>query len=185
MSAKLSRVNYGRRLEDDVQKSCKEQNIFFHNIRDVFLPPDVRRRVRLPQQSYDCIMFHNKVLFPMELKTTKNKSISFAEAIIKQHQIDNLLEASKFENVIAGFLFNFREQPNNHTFFIPIERFVEYQNIAQNQLEHTYVSRVNQQSIPIDICREIGYEVKAELKQVNYRYYMSDLLDTVLIHRGY
>lgn len=174
----------GARFQGDVEKSCNEQNIFFHNIKDVYLPPDVRKRVRLPKNKYDIIIFSKGYLFPMELKSTDKKSISFAESVIKQHQIENLEEAIKFERVIPGFLMNFRNQPDNKTFFIPIQEFVKYKHLAENQLEHDYKCRegkkLNRASIPIDICKEIGFEVLNIKKRTRFRYYISDLIDRLI-----
>jgi penicillin-binding protein-related factor A (putative recombinase) len=113
------------------------------------------------------------------MKSTKSKSISFSESIIKQHQIDNLLEASKFTGVISGFLFNFRE-PDNEAYFVDIHSFINYKNIAENQLEHTYQNKINKSSIPIGICREIGIEVHNVKKKVKYRYYLNKLFDELI-----
>lgn len=174
----------GQQFQTDIENSCKEQDVFFHNIKDVFLPPDVRRRVRLPKNKYDSIIFHKGYLFPLELKTTNKKSLSFSESVIKEHQIEGLIEASKYEDVIPGFLINFREQPENLTYFIPINRFTEYKHIAENQMEHTYKCRkgkkLNRASIPVDICQEIGIEVLSVQKRIHHRYFIIDLLDSVI-----
>lgn len=173
----------GSKFQEDIEKSSNEQGIFFHNIKDVYLPPDVRRRVKLPRNKYDIIIFNKGYLFPMELKSTDKKSISFSEKIIKQHQIHNLLEASKFDKVMPGFLMNFRE-PENQAFFVPIQEFVTYKYLAENQLEHNYKCRegkkLNKASIPIDICEEIGFEVLNSKKRTRYRYMMTDLIDRLI-----
>jgi penicillin-binding protein-related factor A (putative recombinase) len=170
----------GKVFESSVESSCKDQSVFYFRVRDVNLPPDVRMRVKLPQNRYDCLLFYKEHLFTIEMKSTKAKSISFSESIIKQHQIDNLLEASKFDGVIAGFLFNFRE-PTDQTYFVDIDSFIEYKNIAQNELtQHTYKSKVNKSSISLNICREIGVEVTSVLKKVKYRYYINKLLDQLI-----
>jgi penicillin-binding protein-related factor A (putative recombinase) len=175
----LTKKNEGKQFEIDVENSCKDQSVFYFRVRDVMLPPDVRMRVKLPQNKYDCLLFYKNHLFPVEQKSTKSKSISFSESIIKQHQIDNLVEAATYPDVIAGFLFNFRE-PNNRTFFVDIHKFVEYKNIAENELEHTYESKVNKASIPIDICEEIGIEVTSVRKKVHMRHYINKLLDVLI-----
>lgn len=173
----------GARFQEDVERSCNEQNIFFHNIKDVYLPPDIRKRVKLPKNKYDVLIFHKGYLFPIELKSTDKKSISFSEKIIKQHQIESLLEATKFDKVIPGFLMNFRE-PKNRAFFVPIQDFVTYKHIAENQLEHNYKCRkdkkLNKSSIPIDICEEIGFEILNIKKRTRYRYIMTDLIDRLI-----
>ena len=121
-------------------------------------------------------MFARSHLFTLELKSTKEKRVSFSESVIKQHQIDKLLEASEYDNVISGFLFNFRE-PDNKVYFVPIQDFIKYQYIAQNEIkEHEYISRVNKSSIPIGICNEIGIEIKGFKKRVKWHYHMKEFI---------
>lgn len=61
------------------------------------------------------MMFARSHLFTLELKSTKENRFSFDESIIKQHQIDKLVEANTYEGVISGFVMNFRE-PQNRVF---------------------------------------------------------------------
>jgi penicillin-binding protein-related factor A (putative recombinase) len=174
----------GKIFESSIEQSCSDQLIWYFRVRDVNLPPDVRMRVKLPQNKYDSLMYYHGHLFSMEMKSTKSKSISFSESIIKQHQIDSLKEASKFKGVISGFLFNFREVEGNPTYFVRIDDFINYKNIAENQLEHKYLNKVNKSSIPIGICQEIGVKV-TNVKKVNrYRYYINKLLDELIEKYG-
>lgn len=169
----------GKVLESSVEQSCSDQMVFYFRVRDVFLPPDVRLRVKLPQNKYDALLFYNQHLFPVEMKSTKDNKISFSESMIKANQIRNLKEATKYPNVIPGFIFNFRENENK-TFFIHIDKFLEYKNIAENKLEHTYKSKVNRASIPIGICEEIGIEIVNVKKVKNFRYYINKLCDELI-----
>jgi penicillin-binding protein-related factor A (putative recombinase) len=169
----------GKEFEQSIETSAAEQSIFYFRVRDVNLPPDVRMRVKLPQNKYDSLLFYKHHLFTVEMKSTKSKSVSFSESIIKQHQIDNLLEATKYDGVIAGFLFNFRE-PENKSYFVHISEFVKYKHIAENQLEHTYQSKINKSSIPIGICQEIGIELRNVKKVKKYRYYLKMLFDELI-----
>lgn len=182
------RINHGSIFESNIEDSCLEQGVFFHNNRDIFLPPDVRRRVRLPKQKYDSLMFYKRYLFAMELKTTDKKSISMNDSIIKDHQIESLLDASKYPNVLAGLLLNFRGEENNPTYFIDIDDFLTYKEYAKNQLEHPYRCRegrrLNRASISLDICEEIGFDLRNELKQVHHRYFISDMLENILLNKG-
>lgn len=91
----------------------------------------------------------------------------------------HLEAASKYEGVLPGFLFNFRE-PENRVFFVHINDFLTYKNIAENQLEHTYISKVNKSSIPIGICEEIGTEVRWMKKKVNYTYYINKMCESIV-----
>ncbi|MGG1652227.1 hypothetical protein ABHN03_03765 [Paenibacillus sp. NRS-1775] len=168
--------NEGKLFEGDFQASAgSTQKIFFTRIKDTFIPADLRSRIRVTKNDYDCMMFSEKYLFTLELKSTKQKSVSFDESVIKQHQIDKLKEASEYENVISGFIINFRE-PDNRVFFIHINDFVKYQFIAQNQLNHTYKNRVNKSSIPIGICEEIGIEIDGLKKRSKWHYRLNDFV---------
>ena len=173
----------GKEFEKAVEQSAMEQGIFYFRVRDVMLPPDVRMRVKLPQNKYDCLLFYKHYLFPIELKSTKAKSISFDESMIKQNQIDNLIDANTYEGVIPGFLFNFRlDKPR--TFFIHINDFEKVRNISQNQLPHTYKGRINKSSISLSICEEIGTEVIGVKKVKKYRHYLSRLIDELIEKYG-
>lgn len=179
----MSSRRVGQRFQEDIETSCQEQNVFFHNIRDVFLPADVRRRVSLPKNKYDTLLYHNGYLFPTELKTTKGKSIPF-EAI-KDHQVENLKkDTDNFQGVTAGLLLNFREQPENLTYFIHINDYIDYMFYAENQLPHKYKCRegrkINRKSISLDICQEIGIELHSEIKRVRYRYFIKELLEEII-----
>ncbi|WP_251035367.1 hypothetical protein [Paenibacillus sp. ISL-20] len=132
--------------------------------------------MRVTKNDYDCILFGQESLFALELKSTKQKSVSFDEKIIKQHQIDKLNEASSFDRVISGFIFNFRE-PDNRVFFVHIKDFIDYKYIAQNQIkEHNYKNKVNKSSISLAICEEIGLEIKGFKKRVKWHYHMKDFI---------
>ncbi|MED3562429.1 hypothetical protein [Bacillus xiapuensis] len=168
----------GKEFESSIEQSSKEQGIFYFRVRDVN-PMAIKANFKLPQNKYDCLLYYKDHLFPIEMKSTKSKSISFSESIIKQHQIDNLLDAVNYDGVIAGFLFNFRE-PDNKTYFVHIEQFIKYKHIAENQLEHTYKSKINKSSIPIAICKEIGFEVTNVKKVRKYRYYLNKLFDELI-----
>ncbi|GAB6989613.1 Holliday junction resolvase RecU [Paenibacillus pini] len=175
--------NFGKIFEESFKSSVLncEEKIFFFRIKDVNVPPDLRNRVKLVRNDYDCLMFTSGHLFTLELKSTKEKSISFSESIIKQHQIDNLLEASTHNGVISGFLFNFRE-PENRLFFIHIRDFIDYQMAAQRKItNHKYRAKINKSSIPISICEEIGIEIKSTKMRVNYKYNIKEFVKEALL----
>ncbi|MCG3228983.1 Holliday junction resolvase RecU [Bacillus subtilis] len=165
--------NQGKVFEANIEKSAADQKLFFYRIKDVN-PMFLKRGAAVSKNKYDCFLHFNGYLFPFELKSTKNKSISFSEKIIKGQQIKHLKEATKYPNIIPGFLFQFRE-PENKVYFVHINDFLTYKNIAENQLEHTYNNKVNKASIPIAICEEIGTEVRSMKKKVNYTYYLNKL----------
>ncbi|MER3123030.1 Holliday junction resolvase RecU [Bacillus altitudinis] len=171
-------TNLGEVFEANIQQSAKDQGLFIYGIKDVN-PMAIKRNFDVSKNNYDCFLYSNGVLFPLELKSTKSKSISFSESMIKSQQIKHLEAAAKYEGVLPGFLFNFRE-PENRVFFVHINDFLTYKNIAENQLEHTYISKVNKSSIPIGICEEIGTEVRWMKKKVNYTYYINKMCESIV-----
>lgn len=176
----MAKKNEGKVFETSVEASCNSDGVFYFRVRDVN-PMAIKPKFKLPQNKYDALLYHNGYLFPVELKSTKGKSISFSESMIKAHQIKSLTEAIKFKGIISGFLFNFRLDSDNKTYFVPIGEFNKYKMIAENQIkDHTYKSKVNKSSIPIAICEEIGIELHSELKKVNYRYEIRRLLDELI-----
>ncbi|MGY0701746.1 hypothetical protein ACW6VA_10565 [Bacillus subtilis] len=165
--------NQGKVFEANIEKSAADQKLFFYRIKDVN-PMFLKRGAAVSKNKYDCFLFFKGYLFPFELKSTKSKSISFSEKIIKPQQIKYLKEAIQYPNIIPGFLFQFRE-PENKVYFVHINDFLTYKNIAEKQLKHTYKNKVNKASIPIAICEEIGTEVRSMKKKVNYTYYLNKL----------
>ncbi|MED1820603.1 hypothetical protein P4V11_16970 [Bacillus subtilis] len=165
--------NQGKVFEANIEKSAADQKLFFYRIKDVN-PMFLKRGAAVSKNKYDCFLFFKGYLFPFELKSTKDKSIAFREEIIKAQQIKHLKEATQYPNIIPGFLFQFRE-PENKVYFVHINDFLTYKNIAENQLKHTYKNKVNKASIPIAICEEIGTEVRSMKKKVNYTYYLNKL----------
>ncbi|MBU8716485.1 Holliday junction resolvase RecU [Bacillus subtilis] len=170
--------NQGKVFEANIEKSAVDQKLFFYRIKDVN-PMFLKRGAAVSKNKYDCFLHFKGYLFPFELKSTKDKSISFRDKIIKPQQIKYLKEATQYPNVIPGFLFQFRE-PENKVYFVHIDDFLEYKNIAEKQLEHTYKNKVNKSSIPIAICEEIGTEVRSMKKKVNYTYYLNKLCDDLI-----
>ncbi|MCY9057855.1 hypothetical protein MOE81_07935 [Bacillus inaquosorum] len=170
--------NQGKVFEANIEKSAVDQKLFFYRIKDVN-PMFLKRGAAVSKNKYDCFLHFKGHLFPFELKSTKDKSISFRDKIIKPQQIKYLKEATQYPNVIPGFLFQFRE-PENKVYFVHIDDFLEYKNIAEKQLEHTYKNKVNKSSIPIAICEEIGTEVRWMKKKVNYTYYLNKLCDDLI-----
>jgi penicillin-binding protein-related factor A (putative recombinase) len=175
----LAKKNEGKLFEEDMKSSAKDQNIFFYRVKDV--PPTLLKpNARVSKNDFDSFIYRKPNLFPIEFKSTKAKSISFSESIIKSHQIEALKEAVEYDGLIAGFIFNFREY-ENATYFVHINDFLTYKHIAENEItEHTYKSKINKSSIPLDICKEIGVEVGNVKKVKRYRYYINKLLDELI-----
>lgn len=175
--------NAGKSFEEQLKQSAVDQGIYIYRIKDV---PQLmlKRGAKVSKNDFDTFIYKKPNLFPVELKSTQGKSISFSESIIKNHQIKALEHAAQYEGLIAGFLMNFREW-DNETYFIHIKDFVKLKYIAENQIkEHTYKSKINKSSISLDNCREIGVPLLNRKKQVKYTYYVNKLLDDLIVRYG-
>lgn len=168
-------------FEEDLSNSARKLNIFSFRVRDVNIPFNLRSKVRIPKNKYDFILYRKPLLIPIELKSTKDKTFSFAGSNpkIKQHQIEALTEDARFDGVIAGLLLNFRS-PENKTFFIHINDFNNYVYAAQNGLQGNYNAKINRSSIPLRICEEIGIEVEGKLQRTRYFYRLDKLVDELI-----
>lgn len=174
-------VSEGKKFEHLIKQSADEQHIWFLRIKDVNLPMSVRAKVKLPQNQYDSVAFYKGHLFPLEFKSTKAKSFSLSNKIIKENQINNLQKAAQFDDVIPGFVFNFRE-PDNLSYFVHINDFLIYKKIAQGEMKSIYPEKikVNKSSIPIGVIKKIGVPIQQVMKRTNYRYYINQLFDKLI-----
>lgn len=171
--------NPGKLFEEDFRISCEEQGVFYYKIKDVptiMLKPNVKTS----KNDYDSFIYKKPNLFPVELKSTAQRSVSFKNKIIKKHQIDALKKAVKYDGLIAGFIFNFRTY-DNFTAFVHINDFIHIKELSENQIKnHEFKAKLNKNSIGLDIVKEVGIEIKNEKKKVRYRYYVNELLDKLI-----
>jgi penicillin-binding protein-related factor A (putative recombinase) len=165
-------------MEADFQQSCKDQHIFVHRIKDVYIPPEFRQKIQVPFNQYDFFFYYDGLLVPLEIKSTAQKSVSLDNSMIKEHQVKSLLEAAQYEGVSPGLLINYREY-NNQTYFVHINDFVEYQAATKGEPKREYKSKVLKSSISLNICAEVGIEVKYEKKRVHYRYDVIGLVQEI------
>lgn len=125
--------NVGKVFEDSVKQSVPE-HVLLIRLND---SPQAFKKSNLtrftPKNPFDYICFNTqtRTLFCLELKTTSNKYMSFEDiysddeqnAMIHAHQTKGLLKYSIYPNVIAGFLFNFRLQESELTYFMEVNKF--------------------------------------------------------------
>lgn len=119
---------------------------------------------------YDNYIYKFPYFFALELKSTKSKSIAFStednKSQIKKCQIEGLTRASEYKGIIAGFVFNFREQES--TYFLDIRNF------------NIFVKATNKKSINIKDVVEYGAVlIPQKLKVVKYTYDLSVIFDMI------
>jgi len=104
---KEKKINYGKKFEKDFKNSIPD-NVFFYRFRDGTGAWEKSDITRFQSSNVsDCMLFYQGKLFLLELKTVQGKSFSFAN--VRQNQIEQLLKASIFEGITAGFIINFRD----------------------------------------------------------------------------
>ena len=170
----------GRKFEDNFQSSANHHGIFFDNIKDVYIPPELRTKIKVPKNKYDCFLFSQGHLLPLELKSTSQTSFGFpietdskdTNKVIKQHQIDKLEEAymveeSNQDGLIPGFVFNFRKY-DNKTFFLHILDFINFKK------------ETTRKSISFDLCKDKGIDITFNKLRTNYRYNLLDFVSNVI-----
>ncbi len=126
---------------------------------------------------YICFDTISRILYCLELKTTSGKSISFEDInsdevqnrIIHKHQILGLQNFSKYQNVRAGFLFNFRHYEDNK------EKYFEttyYQSI-NDFLNMTL--KINKKSFDeINLIQNNAVTISGAKKRTRFHWNMDD-----------
>lgn len=155
-------MNPGKNFENNFSKSIPD-DIYYLRIKDSATSFSPNSKSRFTSNNpFDFLVFYDGILFPLELKSTKYKSFSIQiskeekNKEIKYHQIQSLKEANKYENIISGFILDFRE---NKTYWIYIEDFL------------LFLKENNKKSINIsDIEKYNGIEISKKKLRINYRY---------------
>lgn len=118
--------NQGKLFEEDI-KSSVPKTCWIYRLRDNASSFSGGSQTRFTSSNIcDYIVYDDltKTLFLLELKSTKNTSISLN--MIRKNQIEGLSKAGK-HNLVAGLIFNYRNE-NNDTFFMNINNFINMIN---------------------------------------------------------
>ena len=103
-----------------------------------------------------------RTLFLIECKSTKGTSIPLT--MLRQNQIDGLIEASR-HNLVAGMLINFRNEKND-TFFLLIDEYLDM------------IDSLNKKSFNIKDLKQIGAtRIESEKKRTRYRYNVEKMIE--------
>lgn len=145
--------NSGKKFEEAFRKSIGDK-IFFYRFRDGTSSWGGNDSTRFQQTNIcDCEIFDGEKLFLLELKSVIGKSLPFTN--IKEHQLRELVEASKYKNIIAGFLIEFSSV--NRVFYIDANKLKEYIDSGERK------------SIPLSQLVECGIELDVTKLRVNIR----------------
>ena len=123
-------MNQGKIFERDFAKSVPDY-VLLYRIPDAAQSFGGTSNLRFSRKNpFDFFLFDskNRILYGIEAKTVKGKSISFERnkdehGEIHYHQIEGLMKYNKYENAIFGFVIEFRQIET--TVFIDIDTFQE------------------------------------------------------------
>jgi len=172
-----SKASEGKRFEENWKDSYKDLPIYYLRLRDAAKWNRGEKSTFTPENPYDSLQYKIPFLWLLELKSTKGSSISFipekpyekpkgtkTTVMLKDHQVRSLMDASKKEGVIAGFIVNFRERvlktksEPHEVFFIHINDFLKFAKKSKK-------STLNRED-----SVEIGIAIKSKKKKINYTY---------------
>lgn len=121
-------MNQGKKFEHDFVKSVPEYAMIYR-LPDAAQSFGGSNNLRFSHKNpFDFFLFDSRrqILYGIETKTVKGKSISFERTkeengVIHYHQIQGLHKYNKYDNAVFGFMIEFREIEK--TIFIDIESF--------------------------------------------------------------
>lgn len=176
----MSNSNSGKVFEDDFRSSIDKDRCLLIRLNDQ--PQSYAKTARFSlKPPCDFILYDSqtKLFAPLELKTTKYRSMSYEDineekpnnAMIHKHQLEKLLEFSKYDGVKAGLLLNFRtdETKIQRTYYISIQNFLDI------------CKKTNKKSVnEIDLI-SIGKAIKVNgtKKRSRYIWNINELLDSL------
>lgn len=158
--------NEGKVFENCWKSSAdKLENIWIYRLKDNAASFANGNNTRFTSHNMcDYIMLENntRTLYCLELKSTKGTSLPLS--LIRENQIRELTDASKY-NLVAGFIINFRNK-NNDTYFIEICDF------------NNMIREINKKSFNIkDLEKYNAIYINSKLKKVNYSYDVKEFVE--------
>ena len=169
--------NVGKKFEEDFSNSV-ESDWFCHRLKDTAQSYNNSKDTKFSWENpYDYMLFNGNTLFCLELKSTCQKYMGFqvdkedkSSKMIKWHQIESLTKASKHENVIAGFLLNFRlDNDEQITYFFNIKDF------------NKMIENINKKSFSIiDIVLNGAIKIQGTKKRTRYSWDTCSVLEQCL-----
>lgn len=175
----MANSNSGKRFEDNFKKSVPDY-CYCHRLKDSSQSfVDSGLSDFSWQNPCDFYLYDtkNRIFYASELKSSKQKYITFEnideekpkKKMIHKNQILSLIDIGKYDNTIAGFFFNFRDEEHNmeRTYFQNIDMFMKmYRNIGKWSFNE------------IDLLLYGGIKINGEKLKVNYRWNLDEFLES-------
>lgn len=163
-------MNTGKIFEEQVKKSVPYY-CFCHRVTD-------NTGIYSHETLCDFFIFNDetKRFFCIECKSTKNKSIGFEnineenpkKSMIHKHQILGLKKMMVYDNIVSGFLINFRDEKarKEECYFIAIKDFLNA------------ISEINKKSLSaVDLMKYNALKIPCMKLSKRYRYNLIELLN--------
>lgn len=171
--------NFGKQFESDFSSSVPSY-CFVHRLRDSAQSYNNNKDTSFTWDN-ECDFFiwdsSTHLFYAIECKSTKYKSISVqidkddkSSKMVKYHQIESLTNMSKYDGLIAGFLFNFRDEKNNcqRTYF---------QNVTDFNRMMKEINKVSLNEIDLVLYNSV--KINGEKKRVNYRWNIDEFFNNI------
>jgi recombination protein U len=175
MAKKEKKVNYGKRFEEDIKNSVT-YDMWYLRIQDSATSFNGGNQSRFTlKNKFDALFHYNYNLYCVELKSSKQSSISMDrdkkdKKSIKLHQIEGLQETIPFNGINGGFLFNLRESKKNGniTYWMGIENFLNFYNNCDKK-------SINEN----DMINNGAIVVEQSLKIKRYKYDLRKIFNSI------
>ena len=145
-------MNEGKQFEKDFISSVPD-DWFKYRLNDSGGAWQGGEKARFTPSNVCDFMVYNKMLWLLELKSHKGKSIPLS--CIRPKQLDGLVKAIT-KSVMAGFVLNFRDI--SETYYVSAEA-IDY-----------FVKMETRKSIPLDWVKQFGIHIPQVKKRVRYGY---------------
>ena len=176
--------NKGKKFETQFKESSEKDKLFLLRLNDTDLSYNGNQMSRFtPKNKFDFLLFKSPNLFCLELKSTAYDSFSIQRnpkepnKMIKWHQIQELIKASFYDGVYAGFVFNFRneKQPllEEETYYMSIKNFCNF--LVENEKKSINKKEVQKYG---------GIIIEQKKKRVLYTYNIKKMLEDILDREG-
>lgn len=170
-----AKKNVGKIFEENWKKSIPD-DVLYYRLKDSAQSFHQENFLRFSLKNpCDCFLFYSPYLFALELKSVSSTSISFeknkekSSKIIHYHQIKGLTEFGKYNNVIAGFLLNFRHKDGTQTCY--------YQHIDDFNM---MINDIGKKSFnEKDLIGNNAIVVHSKKLRVNYKYDVTQFIKVV------
>lgn len=174
-------INQGKQFEKDFSSSIPSY-CFIHRLKDTAQSYNNSNQTRFTWDNpCDFFIFDSKhrLFYTIECKSTKYKSMSVqldkndkSSKMVKYHQIESLTDMSKFDGIVAGFYFNFRDEKNN------VER-TYFQSITDFNRMMKEINKVSFNEMDLILYNSV--KISGERKRIHYKWNIDEFFKNIKI----